>query len=120
MKTRSYFSLLFLLVACPPPKFVSAEGEVRLDATRLDFPVTLVGSSSKRTLGLTNTGREWWTTLLSIAPPFEVPPSIEVPPGSSTTLDVIFRPVGAGISAGVLHVAGQDVMLTGSGEAAPP
>ena len=94
--------------------------KLSLDATRLDFPATYVGSTATQTLQVLNSGKASGSVELLAAEPFSSSPAtLLVAGGTAEDVRVTFAPTSPGLVTGTLTVGELSVELHGEGLAIP-
>ena len=94
--------------------------KLSLEATRLDFPATYVGSTATQTLQVLNSGRASGVVDLLAAEPFSSgTATLLVAGGTTEDVRVTFAPTSPGVVTGTLTVGELTVELRGEGLAIP-
>jgi hypothetical protein len=113
---RGFSVVLLLACACGRtnvrPNFDAAsEATLVVQPERLLFPPTLIGTTSTKTVGITNAGSAEFVELVA-PPPFGVTTNTAVPEEGLAVVPVDFAPTTAGPATGTLRIsAGPDIEL---------
>ena len=107
---------------CQRPPLVSGDGELRAEATRVDFGETWLKSTARRSVVLSNTGRASLAVTLETTAPFGAPAALTLGGGESQQVELTFQPAGLGPAAALIHVQapGSGLTLTLDGTGIPP
>jgi outer membrane protein assembly factor BamB len=99
--------LLLGLLACSERPLRPAVAELALSPERLELGPVHVGAHAEGPLLLENRGLQVRTLRLELTPPFTADAAdVTLAPGASRRLRVRYTPTGAGVSEGVLQLAG--------------
>lgn len=105
---------------CDAPLKPLSAASLRVDVTEVVFPPTAVGSSSRQTLVVTNTGEQSGTVSFSTLTPFSVSKlAVEVRGAATEEVEVVFTPQTVGLVEGALEVGPLTLGLRGEGVAPP-
>lgn len=126
MRALSFLSLVVVvsLGACRDRAVLGANGELRAQPERIDFPSAWVGHRATAVVTLENAGRRSIEVALTTSAPFEVDASRVVSGGDAAQLEVTFVAVAVGVVDGVLKVSAEgqsiDVPLHAEAREVPP
>ncbi len=113
-------ALFLLLTGCGERTLAQASGGLKLDPTRVDFPHAWAGHRQARTLTVRNEARGTRSAAFTIRAPFTVSPStIDVPGGSSVTVEVVLLASEAGAYEGTLALEDSAIPVTAQALAPP-
>ena len=100
------------LIACRDPGLVSANGDLRVDRTTVEFGEASLGVVGQQSVLLTNTGGAAATMRLESTPPFGSPTELSLAGGESRSVELTFSPSALGPATGTINVTTPNSRLT--------